>query len=235
MRLALLGYGAMGKLIESLAKQAGDEIVLIVDEFNNPADAELIGKLRGTDAAIDFSIADAVKRNVSVSVKAGVPIVVGTTGWLKELESMRALVAQENGALVYGANFSIGVNIFYRVAQVASEMLSKVSGYEPYIHEAHHSRKKDAPSGTGLKLKEIVARSFPKDFSVSSTRAGHMPGTHDVGFDSAADTITLTHQARSREGFASGALWAAKWIKGRRGVYEFTQAMDEFFAANASR
>lgn len=228
MRFALLGYGAMGKLIESLAKQAGDEIALIVDEFNNPQDAELIDKLRGIDAAIDFSIADAVKRNVSVCVKAGVPIVVGTTGWLKELDAIKAIVTQGNGALVYGANFSIGVNIFYRVAQIASEMLSKVSGYEPYIHEAHHSRKKDAPSGTGLKLKEIVAKSFPKQFSVSSTRAGHIPGTHEVGFDSAADTITLTHQARSREGFASGAIWAAKWIKGRKGVYEFTQAMDEY-------
>jgi len=232
MRLALIGYGAMGKLIESLAKDAGDEIALIVDEFNRPSELELIGKLRGIDAAIDFSVAEAVKRNTEACVKASVPIVIGTTGWLKELDSIKSIVTQGNGAMVYGANFSIGVNVFYRVTQIASEMLSKVKGYEPYIHEAHHSRKQDAPSGTGLKLKEIVAKSFPKEFSVASTRAGHIPGTHVVGYDSAADTILLTHQARSREGFASGAIWAAKWIKGRKGVFEFTQAMDEYLVSD---
>lgn len=232
MRLALIGYGAMGKLIESLAKQAGDEIGLIVDENNRPADAELVKQLRGHDAAIDFSIAEAVKKNVELCVSAGVPIVIGTTGWLKELEEITTIVSRGNGSLVHGANFSIGVNVFYRVVTMASEMLSKVNGYEPYIHEAHHSRKKDAPSGTGLKLKELVANSFAKEFSVSSTRAGSIPGTHDVGFDSSADTITLTHQARNREGFATGAIWAAKWISKRKGVYEFTQAMDEFLRSN---
>jgi len=228
MRLALIGYGAMGKLIESLAKDAGDEIGLIIDENNRPANAELISRLRGHDAAIDFSVADAVRNNVQMCVSAGVPIVVGTTGWLKELNDIERIVTGGHGAMVHGANFSIGVNVFYRIVALASEMLGKVKGYEPYIHEAHHSRKKDAPSGTGLKLKELVARNFTNEFSVSSTRAGSIPGTHDVGFDSAADTITLTHQARSREGFATGAIWAANWISKRKGVFEFSQSMDEF-------
>lgn len=233
MRLALIGYGAMGKLIESLAKGQGHEIGLIIDEFNRPADAELVEKLRGHDAAIDFSIAQVTLGNVSACAKANVPLVIGTTGWLGKLDEVKTIVKQHNAALVYGANFSIGVNVFYRIVETAARLFSAVEGYEPYIHEAHHSRKKDAPSGTALKLKEFVAQSFPQEFSVSSARAGNIPGTHDVGFDGVADTIVLTHRARSREGFALGALWAAKWIAGRKGCYEFSQAMDEFLKSHA--
>ena len=131
------------------------------------------------------------------------------------------------GAMVFGANFSIGVNLFYRIVDTAAELLAEFPEYETYIEEQHHSRKKDAPSGTALKLKDIVAEHIKNEFSISSTRAGNIPGTHRVGFDGPADQIELTHTARSREGFALGALVAAEWILGKTGFYEFTDVMDE--------
>jgi len=228
MKIALIGYGAMGKLIETLAENKTHEIVLTIDESNADWSAEkLAEKLKGVDAAIDFSIAVAVNRNVEACLTANVPLVEGTTGWNAEKDSIKSLVTEKNGAFVFGANFSIGVNLFYRIADFASELFSKFEDYEAFIEEQHHSRKKDAPSGTALKLQEIVAKNIKKDFSVSSTRAGHIPGTHRVGFDGAADQILLEHLARSREGFASGAILAAEWIVGRKGFYEFADVMDE--------
>ena len=228
MKIALIGYGAMGKLIETLAENKTHEIVLTIDESNADWSAEkLAEKLKGVDAAIDFSIAVAVNRNVEACLTANVPLVEGTTGWNAEKDSIKSLVTEKNGAFVFGANFSIGVNLLYRIADFASELFSKFEDYEAFIEEQHHSRKKDAPSGTALKLQEIVAKNIKKDFSVSSTRAGHIPGTHRVGFDGAADQILLEHLARSREGFASGAILAAEWIVGRKGFYEFADVMDE--------
>jgi 4-hydroxy-tetrahydrodipicolinate reductase len=136
-------------------------------------------------------------------------------------------VEEHDGALVFGANFSIGVNLFYRIADHAAELFQGISDYEPFIEEAHHSRKRDAPSGTALRLREILTTRLGREIPVASTRAGHIPGTHRVGFDSIADQILLTHTARSREGFAAGALMAARWIKGRRGVYEFSEMIEE--------
>ena len=158
---------------------------------------------------------------------ADVPLIEGTTGWNAERETIKKLVEEKNGAFVFGANFSIGVNLFYRITDFASELFSKFEDYEAFIEEQHHSRKKDAPSGTALKLKDIVAAHIAKDFSVSATRAGSIPGTHRVGFDGAADQILLEHAARSREGFASGAVLAAEWIVGKKGFYEFTEIMDQ--------
>ncbi len=228
MKIALIGYGAMGKLIETSAKNKNHEIAAIIDESDaNLAAEKLAEKLKGVDAAIDFSIAEAVKRNVEACLIANVPLVEGTTGWNAEKESIKNLVEEKNGAFVFGANFSIGVNLFYRIADFASELFSRFEDYEAFIEEQHHSRKRDAPSGTALKLKEIVAANVKKDFSVSATRAGQIPGTHRVGFDGAADQVLLEHAARSREGFASGAILAAEWIVGRKGFYEFTDVMDE--------
>jgi 4-hydroxy-tetrahydrodipicolinate reductase len=224
MKIALIGYGAMGRMVESLATDSGDEIVLRVQ--SNNAD-ELSLQLRGCDAAIDFSRAEAVLSNVAACAQAGVPLVEGTTGWLSRLEEARQIVAEHDAAFVYGANFSTGVNLFYRVVAHAAEIFAAVEGYQPFIEEAHHSRKKDAPSGTALKLQDIVKRRFKRDFTVASTRAGHIPGTHRVGFDSAADQILLTHEARSREGFAAGALLAARWLAGRKGFYEFPDVIDD--------
>nr|HQU83012.1 dihydrodipicolinate reductase C-terminal domain-containing protein [Pyrinomonadaceae bacterium] len=136
-------------------------------------------------------------------------------------------------AFVFGANFSVGVNLFYRITDFASELFAKFEDYETFIEERHHSRKKDAPSGTALKLKDIVSQHITKDFSVAATRAGNIPGTHIVGFDGNADTIELTHTARSREGFASGAILAAEWIVGKKGFWEFTEVMDEIIKVEA--
>ncbi len=228
MKIALIGYGAMGKLIETLAEIKNHEIVVIIDEKDANLSAEaLAGKLKVADSAIDFSIAKAVKRNVEACLIAGVPLVEGTTGWNGEKEIIEKLVEDKNGAFVFGANFSVGVNLFYRITDFAAELFAKFEDYQVFIEEQHHSRKLDAPSGTALKLKNIVAEHMIKDFSVSSTRAGHIPGTHRVGFDGSADQILLEHFARSREGFASGAILAAEWILGKKGFYEFTEVMDE--------
>jgi 4-hydroxy-tetrahydrodipicolinate reductase len=231
MRLALIGNGAMGRLVAARAETDGHEVGTVVGSREADLSAEgLAETLRGHDAAVDFTVAGAVLRNVEACALAGVPLVEGTTGWHEHVEEARAVVERAGGALIYGANFSVGVQVFYRLAARAAELL-KVFDYEPFIEEAHHSRKRDAPSGTALRLKELVAAEFARDFSVASTRAGHIPGTHRVGFDSAPDQITLTHEARSREGFAAGALVAARWIRGRRGVYEFSEAFDEILKA----
>ena len=228
MKIALIGHGAMGKLIETLAENKNHEIAAIIDEADaNLSLEELAEKLKDVDAAIDFSAAEAVKRNVEACLIAGVPLIEGTTGWNNEKETIKNLVEAKNGAFVFGANFSIGVNLFYRIADYAAELFSKFEDYETFIEEQHHSRKKDAPSGTALKLKDVVSQHIKKDFSVSATRAGNIPGTHRVGFDGSADQILLEHLARSREGFASGAILAAEWIVGRKGFFEFADVMDE--------
>jgi 4-hydroxy-tetrahydrodipicolinate reductase len=224
MKIALIGYGKMGRIIERLAAEKGDEIVLKIDESNAQ---DLAEKLKSADAVIDFSSAKAVKRNVEACLAANVPLVEGTTGWNEQKEEIRKLVERQNGAFVFGANFSVGVNLFYRIADFASALFAKFDDYEAFIEEQHHSRKLDAPSGTALKLKEIVGKHITKDFSVSATRAGNIPGTHRVGFDGAADQILIEHFARSREGFASGAILAAHWVVVRKGFYEFTDVMDE--------
>jgi 4-hydroxy-tetrahydrodipicolinate reductase len=228
MKIALIGYGAMGRLIARLAENKNHEITVIIHEADaHLSAAELAEKLKGIDAAIDFSVAEAVGKNVEACVLAGVPLVEGTTGWNAERAEIEKFVRQSGGAVVFGANFSIGVNLFYRVAGFASGLFAKFEDYEAFIEEQHHSRKKDAPSGTALKLKEIVSAHVKKDFSVAATRAGNIPGTHRVGFDGAADQILLQHSARSREGFASGAILAAEWIVGKKGFWEFTDVMDE--------
>lgn len=228
MKIALIGYGVMGKIIETLAQDDNHEIIEIIDERDAHLSAtELADKLKGADVAIDFSIAEAVRRNVEACLLAKIPLVEGTTGWNSELEHIKKLVTESEGAFIFGANFSVGVNIFYRIVSNAAELFAKFTDYEPYIEEQHHSRKKDAPSGTALKLKALVEEKVNREFSVSSTRAGNIPGTHIVGFDGLADQISLTHIARTREGFASGAIVAAKWIVGKKGFWEFTQMMDE--------
>ena len=240
MKLALLGYGAMNRIVEARAYEQEHEIAFrvcsrsIIDSTGETIakhDADkLAERLRGVDAAIDFSVASAVLAHTEWCMRAGVPLVIGTTGWNADEKVVRNLVEQHDGALLYGANFSVGVNIFYRVVRRAAELFNRVEAYAPFIEESHHARKKDAPSGTALKLKEILGESYlERDVPITSLRAGYIPGTHVVGFDSQADQITLTHTARSREGFATGALLAADWIAKRKGVYQFSEALDEIF------
>ena len=237
MRLVIIGHGAMGQLVYALAEREGHEINLIVDSKRHAQTAlELADDVRGHDAAVDFSVASAVLRNAEACARAGVPLVEGTTGWHEEAGQVRRIVEAHDGALVVGANFSLGVNLFYRLAARAAELFAGFDAYAPFIEEAHHARKRDAPSGTALRLRELLAARYVSgddhavDISVASTRAGYIPGTHLVGFDSAIDTVTLTHTARTREGFAAGALVAARWIEGRRGVYEFAEVIDEMIA-----
>jgi len=228
MKIALIGHGAMGKLIKTLAEQQGHVVTAMVDDADAGLSAgELSNKLTGCDVAIDFTVADAVRRNVDACVLAGVALVEGTTGWNDEREEVEQLVREGNGAMVFGANFSIGVNLFYRMAEYAAQLIARFPEYEAFIEEQHHSRKKDAPSGTALKLKEVVSKHISKEFTISATRAGNIPGTHQVGFDGPADQILLKHTARSREGFAAGALLAAEWIAGKKGLFEFSEVIDE--------
>lgn len=231
MKIALIGYGAMGQLVAAQAQKAGDEVGVILSSSDGElSPSELAEKLRSHDVVIDFSIGEFVPRNIEACLLAGVPVVEGTTGWKNHEPDVKRLVIQHAGALVYGANFSIGVNVFYQIVKNASTLFSRIEGYEPFIEEAHHSRKRDAPSGTALRLRDLMEEQLKVEVPTSSTRAGYIPGTHRVGFDSEADQITLTHTARSRQGFASGALLAARWINGRKGVFEFGEVVEEILS-----
>jgi 4-hydroxy-tetrahydrodipicolinate reductase len=228
MKLALIGNGAMGQLVSTQARAAGAEIgVNLTSQDASRSVEELASLIRGHDAAIDFSVGVAVVKSVEACARAGVPLVEGTTGWKDQEAEVRRIVAEQDAALVYGANFSIGVNVFYRIVEHASELIGRLDQYQPFIEEEHHARKRDAPSGTALKLKALMSEHIKSEIPIASVRAGHIPGTHRVGLDSAADQIMLTHTARSREGFAGGALLAAGWIIGRKGVFEFSDMLDE--------
>ena len=218
----------MGQLVAAGARKGGDEIgvVLTSKAADLPVD-QLAEKLGGHDVAIDFSIGDAVIKNVEACALAHVALVEGTTGWKQHEATAKQIMTEHSGTMVYGANFSIGVNLFYRIVKSAAALFSAVEGYAPFIEEAHHNRKRDAPSGTALKLRDIMSEHLGPDIPTSSTRAGYIPGTHRVGFDSEADQILLTHTARSRQGFANGALLAAHWIVGRTGVFEFSEVIEE--------
>ena len=233
MKIALIGYGAMGQLVGRLAIERGHEIALTLDIEDADRSVEDVAKaLRGCDVAIDFSIADTVPKNAEACALAGVPIVVGTTGWLAQLAEVQRIVSDHNGALIYGANFSVGVQVFYRIATRAAELFRDLDSYDGFIEEAHHKRKRDAPSGTAIQLHKIVAEKLGHEVPVASTRAGYIPGTHRLGFDSVADQISISHVARSREGFAAGALVAAKWIVGRKGVFEFSEVFDDMLGSS---
>ena len=235
MRIALIGSGAMGGLVSTLASAAGDDVGAILSSREaSKSVEELAAEIRGHDVAIDFSISAAVVKNAEGCARAGVPLVEGTTGWQDQNAEVRSIIEDRKGALVYGANFSIGVNIFYRMVSHASALMAALDQYGAFLEEEHHSRKRDAPSGTALQLKKLMTEHWQHDIPIASVRAGHIPGTHRVGFDSAADQITLTHMARSREGFAAGALLAARWIAGRKGVYEFSEVIDEILKDRAS-
>jgi 4-hydroxy-tetrahydrodipicolinate reductase len=224
-KLAIVGYGKMGKLIEQLAPQYDFEVALKLDEFNNANGEALTGEnFSGIDVAIEFSIPAAVPGNVAGVAALGVPLVVGTTGWLGHLDEVRRTVEAHGTGLVWSPNFSIGINVFMRLVAEAARLMDAEPEYGSWAWEIHHSAKKDAPSGTLLKLVEVMKTAgYTRHIDVGSNRAGAIPGTHEIGFDSAADTITLRHTARSREGFARGALKAAQWIAGKKGFYEFSE------------
>jgi 4-hydroxy-tetrahydrodipicolinate reductase len=210
----------MGKLIEQLAPEYGFSIHARLDVGYDP---EL---LRAADVAIEFSTPHAALGNIEALAALGIPTVVGTTGWLEHMDRVRTMVDKGGAGLVWAANFSIGVNVFLRAVQETARLLANEPAYGAWAWEIHHSTKKDAPSGTLLALvNEMKAAGYERNIDTSSNRAGTHPGTHEIGFDSAADTITLRHTARSREGFARGALKAAQWIPGKKGVFEFKEIL----------
>jgi 4-hydroxy-tetrahydrodipicolinate reductase len=224
MNLAIVGYGKMGRLIEQLAPEHGFNVKLKLDEFNNTNfEGVTPENFRGIDVAADFSIPSAVPENVERISALGVSLVIGTTGWLDQMARVRAAVERNNIGLVWSPNYSIGVNAFLRLVSEAARLLANETPYGAWAWEIHHATKKDAPSGTLLKLAgEMKKAGYSGPIDVSSNRAGAHPGTHEIGFDSAADTITLRHVSRNREGFARGALKAAQWIAGKKGFHEFS-------------
>jgi 4-hydroxy-tetrahydrodipicolinate reductase len=227
MKLAIVGYGKMGRMVEQLASGAGLTVCACLDSRTNANGAGLTKEnLRGADVAIEFTQPAAAAGNVERLAAAGVNTVCGTTGWHSELPRVSEQVGRAGTGLVWGRNFSIGVNLFSRVVAEAGRLFAAYPEYGAWAWEIHHAAKKDAPSGTLFQLVEEVERAgYTRPVNASASRAGAHPGTHEIGFDSAADTITLRHTARNREGFARGALLAARWIAGRRGVFEFRDVL----------
>ena len=215
LRVLLVGYGRMGRLVEQMA--TADPAVEIVGHVTSADPLDTRGGAEA-DVAVDFSTAAAVPANLAVLAARGISVVIGTTGWQDRESDVRAALTEFPVGVLVAPNFSIGVNAFFAIAERAASLLA-ARGFAPYIHEAHHAAKRDAPSGTALMLQSIVAHSGGQAVDVCSTRAGFIPGTHTVGFDAAAETVSLTHTARDRTAFARGALEAAKWIHGRTGWF----------------
>jgi 4-hydroxy-tetrahydrodipicolinate reductase len=227
--LAIVGYGKMGKLIERLAPEYGFEVRARFSGSDNPGGQGLSHEtLRGTEVAVEFTTPVAAPVNIQRLAVLGVNSVVGTTGWFEQLPAARDAVAHAKAGLVWAPNFSVGVNLFMQTVAHAATLFAKHAEYEAWGWEIHHSAKKDAPSGTLKKLaEEMRGAGYSRPVHLSSNRAGAIAGTHEIGFDSVADTITLRHTARSREGFARGALQAARWIAGKKGFYEFSEILGE--------
>jgi 4-hydroxy-tetrahydrodipicolinate reductase len=219
MRVLIVGYGKMGQLVEQLAVGQGMEIASRIDvgtgDWSVPA-----------DVAIDFSTAAALEENFPRYVDKKLPAVIGTTGWADLMPAFRQRAEQAGLGVVASANFSIGINLFEMMVAEAARLMRQHPQYGAWIHEAHHATKRDAPSGTALLLRDAMdAAGYDRPIDVSSTRAGTIPGIHTVGFDGPSDTIELTHTARDRRGFASGALLAAQWVQGKRGWFSMMDVL----------
>lgn len=218
MRLLIVGYGKMGRLVDQMATEQGLDVVGRVDEGRD--------EWAPADVAIDFTTADALARNFPKYLAQRLPVVIGTTGWASHAARFHADAARVGLGVVASANFSIGVNIFQLVVTEAARLMRQQTQYGAWIHEMHHAAKRDAPSGTALLLRDaMVEAGYGRNIDVSSARAGSIPGTHVVGFDGPSDTIELTHAARDRRGFAGGALVAARWIQGRRGWFTMADVL----------
>ncbi len=228
INLALLGFGKMGKTLAQLAPQRGFEVSLVMDiDVNDQSRGITREKFKGVDVCVDFTTPQAVVENVHRVAALGVNLVVGTTGWQKHQAEVRKVIEQAGVGMVYAANFSIGVNLFYKLARAAAEIFAPFPMYDPFLTEAHHKMKKDAPSGTAHEIsRQIQPYLVDRDIPVASVRAGYIPGTHELGFDSEADTVILRHTARGRQGFAEGALYAARWVVGKKGFYSFSEVLE---------
>ena len=226
-RVAVIGDGKMGRTIVQLAPERGLVVcALIGAQANEGGKGITRAALNGADVAIEFTEPRAAAANVEATLRAGVPIVSGTTGWYDELPRLRQLATESAGALFTAPNFSVGVAVFARIAERAASALARLTAFDAHIVETHHSAKKDAPSGTAAMLRDVVQARLHRDVPVTSVRTGSVPGTHELIFDAPFEQIRLTHEARDRRVFADGALLAARWLIGRSGVFGMNDLLD---------
>ena len=218
MKLAIVGMGKMGKAIAELAPSRGWEVVA---ELDHAKTSQGITKqmLNGADVAVEFTTPEACVANVLALVSADCPVVVGTTGWYAKLPEVTNTVKDRNGAMLTATNFSLGVNIFEQIVETAAKLLGRAPSFEAHLTETHHSAKKDAPSGTAITLGKTASAAYGKEIPITSVRVGAVPGTHEFVFDAPFEQIHLEHIARDRRVFAEGALVAAAWLIGKRGVF----------------
>ena len=245
MNIIISGYGRMGKIIEQMAKAKGHSIISTVDPVATGAREKILSSdlLKNVDVVIDFSIPETALKNAEIVCSAGKKIVMGTTGWYSKIDEMEKLTSVEGSAIIWSGNFSLGVNIFFSILDRASQIMNSFSEYDPFIHQFHHNKKADSPSGTASMMGNIVLKQIdrksviiseelkrtinPEELHISSTRGGSIPGTHLLTFDSSVDTIEIRHTARGREGFATGAVAAAEWIKNKNGFYNINNMMQD--------
>ena len=243
MNIAIIGYGKMGKEIEKIAKAKGITIKAIVDpNYENATHKEINEEsMKEIDVCVDFTHPDNVVDNIKKISEFKKNIVVGTTGWYDQMDDIKSLIETTGNSLIWSGNFSLGVNIFFKIIEDAAKAMNKFNDYDVFVHEFHHNQKADSPSGTAVMIgnilkdnmdrknkivtEELKRKIEPDELHISSTRSGSIPGTHIVGFDSTADTIELKHTARGRQGFALGAVMAAEWIKGKKGFYNIEDMM----------
>jgi 4-hydroxy-tetrahydrodipicolinate reductase len=233
MNIAIVGYGRMGREVERIARERGHTVVACLDI----SDEISATTLKNAECCIEFSVPDSAVRNIERVASCGRNIVVGTTGWFDHLDDIRTLVEQKKIGLLYGANFSVGVNLFFDIVRTAARLLRPIEGYDAAVHETHHRNKVDSPSGTALTIGKILLEEYsrkksilsgtshqaisPDQLHITSARTGTFPGTHEITFDSALDTIELKHTMKNRSGFALGAVIAAEWLAGRKGIFTF--------------
>jgi 4-hydroxy-tetrahydrodipicolinate reductase len=244
MKVALIGYGRMGRAVEPVASTRGHEIVARIDLDGNSEGRGITAKtLNGAEVAIEFSVPEAAPANIAALAACGADTVSGTTGWYDRLEEVRAAVEGAGSGLIYAPNFSLGMQLFFRLTRLAARLSDSLEGYDAYLLEAHHRHKKDHPSGTARRLAEILLAELsgkkrwelappegpidPSVLQVTAVRAGEIPGMHTVGLDGLDDRIELRHEARGRAGFARGAVAAAEWIRGRSGVFTLDDMLEE--------
>jgi 4-hydroxy-tetrahydrodipicolinate reductase len=232
MKIALLGYGKMGKVIEKIAVSRGHEVTLKIDKDSTPYD------ITSVDVAINFSTPESAVENIRIALENNIPVISGTTGWLSEMEFINTLCAAKNGAFIYASNFSLGVNIFFELNKHLAKMMKNLSDYQVDIEEIHHTQKQDAPSGTAITLAEDVLQHSTHDswelaplkdndkLAITAKRIDSVPGTHTVNYSSEVDRISLTHTAHNREGFGLGAVVAAEWIIGKTGVFTMNDVLN---------
>lgn len=243
MNVAIVGYGRMGKQIEKVLKSKGIKVGSIIDKFSNEATFKDVNKdsLDNIDVAVDFTTPDSVIDNIKQYIDNNVSIVMGTTGWFDKLDKVEKMVSNKIG-FIWSGNFSIGVHIFFRIVKESAKIFNNFPEYDPMMYEIHHNQKKDSPSGTAKMISDIIIKELSSknksvedkldrkiedsELHVASVRGGSVPGTHTVMFDSPVDTVELKHSARNREGFASGAVLAAEWIKDKKGFYSIDDLME---------